>query len=406
VDPPTEEPTLPDHRPPAILLGGLHNALSLIRSLGRQGVEVSLLADSSRAPGRSRLCAGFMQPASDTQASWLEWLLSRPARDAVLLPCSDNGLDLVARHRAELVDHGYRPFEANDEVLLTMLDKQATYERARALGIDCPRTILLSDESLERVAGEIGFPCALKPLHAHVFGRHFRKKLVVIPDRAELDRVHGITSSLGLEMLATEIIPGPESSFCSYYTYIDADGSPLLHFTKRKTRQYPVRFGTGSYHHTLWDEEVAETGLRFLQGMGIRGLGNVEFKRDERTGALRLIEGNPRFTAATEILRLSGLDLAGFVYARLAGIPGPPVDGFRDNVYLWLPIEDTMAFLSLRKSGDITFREWIDSLRGREQHLPLWDWRDPLPSIASLGEMSVRFGRKLRQRRSGVRDAI
>ncbi len=393
-------------RPPAILLGGLHNALSLTRSLGRQGVEITLLADSSVAPAKSRLCSQVFRPAGPLQPGWLEWLLSRPSRGAVLLPCSDNGLELVARHRQELVDHGYRPFEADDDVLLTMLDKQATYERAREIGIDCPRTIPLSDETLERVDEELGFPCALKPLHAHVFGQHFRKKLVLIPDRAELNRVHGITSSLGLEMLATEIIPGPESSFCSYYTYIDSEGRPLLHFTKRKDRQYPARFGTGSYHHTLWDEEVAETGLRFLQGMGIRGLGNVEFKRDERTGALRLIEGNPRFTAATEILRLAGLDLAGFVYARLAGIPGPSVDGFRDNVYLWLPIEDTMAFLSLRKSGDITFREWIDSLRGREQHLPLWEWRDPMPSIAALGEMSVRFGRKVRDRRSAVRDTI
>src|SRR5690242_14647098 len=138
-------------RPPAILLGGLHNALSLTRSLGRQGAEITLLADSSTAPAKSRLCSRVFRPDGPVQPGWLEWLLSRPSRGAVLLPCSDNGLELVARNRQELVDHGYRPFEADDQVLLTMLDKQATYERARTIGIDCPQTLALTDETIERV---------------------------------------------------------------------------------------------------------------------------------------------------------------------------------------------------------------------------------------------------------------
>src|SRR2546421_12815733 len=54
-------------RPPAILLGGLHNALSLTRSLGRQGVEITLLPDSSVAPAKSRLGSQVFPPAGPVQ---------------------------------------------------------------------------------------------------------------------------------------------------------------------------------------------------------------------------------------------------------------------------------------------------------------------------------------------------
>ena len=71
--------------------------------------------------------------------------------------------------------------------------------------------------------------------------------------------------------------------------------------------------------------EVAELGLRFFQGVGLRGLANVEFKRDARDGRLKLIECNHRFTAPTGLLRAAGMDLPLFVYNRLTGRPLPAV---------------------------------------------------------------------------------
>jgi D-aspartate ligase len=84
----------------------------------------------------------------------------------------------------------------------------------------------------------------------------------------------------GHPMLVTEYVPGPDDQYRSYYTYLDHEGEPLVHFTKRKLRQYPTHFGLGSYHLTEWNPEVAELGLRFARGAGLRGLVNVEFKRD------------------------------------------------------------------------------------------------------------------------------
>jgi hypothetical protein len=56
--------------------------------------------------------------------------------------------------------------------------------------------------------------------------------------------------------------------------------------------------GNACYHLTDWNPEVGDLSLKLFQWVGLRGLANAEFKRDERDGKLKLIECNARFTAS------------------------------------------------------------------------------------------------------------
>ncbi len=368
-------------------------AVSVARSLGRMGVAVHAVGDAAWDPIQaSRHCSSFVDLGADTIEARLDWLEQRAPRPAVLLPCDDDGLELVALHRPRLLEFGYRPVEANDDVLLAMLDKHRTYELARLAGVPSPRTVTVREEAdVERAVAEIGFPCALKPLHSHLFAQHFsaRTKVWEVCTEAELRETLGRMVALGLEMLATEILPGGDDSFFSYYSYLDEHGEPLFHFTKWKLRQYPVRFGLATYHASRWDEETAQVGLRFFRGVGLRGIGNVEFKRDPRDGVLKLIECNHRFTAANELVRAAGIDVARLAYCRLAGLPPPRLDGFRDGVYLWNPVEDVRALLDYRRRGDLTVAAWARSLL-RPQRFPLLDLRDPGPSLRNWSRLARR----------------
>ena len=385
------------HSPPAIVLGGEAMAVSVARSLGRIGVEVHAVGDAVWDPvRRSRYCRTFTDLRGGGLDARLDWLERRAPRGGVLLPCDDDGLELVARHRSRLVELGYRPIEANDEVLLAMLDKHRTYELAREIGVPAPRTVTVRrDEDVERAAGEIGFPCALKPLHSHLFAQHFstRTKVWVVERKEELRETLGRMVELELEMLVTEILPGGDDRFFSYYSYLDERGEPLFHFTKHKLRQYPIRFGLATYHLSRWDEETAAVGLRFFQGVGLRGIGNVEFKRDPRDGQLKLIECNHRFTAANELVRAAGIDVARLTYRRLAGLPQAPLEGFRDGVRLWHPVEDARAFLDYRREGQLSLATWTRSLLHR-QRFPLLDMRDPMPSLGNYARMARRAVRR------------
>ena len=285
------------------------------------------------------------------QERWLEWLRGAPA-GSVILPCEDEGLELIAKNREMLLElgpgavRGGRRGAARDARQVT----RPTRWRGE-LGIESPLTFNVHTQDDIAVALErISYPCALKPVHSHAFARHFAgMKAFRVHNDDDMRAALARTVALGIEMIATEIIPGRDDQFFSYYSYIDEEGEPLLHVTKRKLRQHPIWFGSGCFHATDRNPEAAELGLRFFEGVGLRGLGNVEFKRDARDGRLKLIECNHRFTAATGLLRAAGLDLPLFVYNRLTGRPLPPVDGYRPGMTMWYPMRDLRAFAAYRR---------------------------------------------------------
>lgn len=381
---------------PAILLGGGAIAVSAARSLGEAGIPVHAIGDRAwDTVGYSRYCGSFTHVGSrEIERLYVDWLAGRPVGEAALLPCSDESLELVARRRDELVSLGYRPVHSNDEVLLAMLDKERTYRLAEEAGVPVPRRFLFAsikelDAQLETSGVE--FPCALKPLHSHLFARKFgsSKKVFYAADRTELIEAARSIETLGLEMMVTEVIPGPDDSYSSLYTYLDRDGEPLFLFTKRKLRQYPVGFGLATYHASTWEEDVAHMGLRFCQGVGVRGMACIEFKRDERSGELKLIECNHRLTLGSEVLRYAGLNLPLLIYNQLFDRPIPVADGYRTGIHLWVPLADARAFLTYRRRGELTWVGWIRSLLHRP-YFQLFDLADPGPSVALLWRRATR----------------
>lgn len=384
--------------PPAVVLGGQVTGLSVARSLAAAGIPVYVL-DQEKSPARaSRAVRQFVNVGTDRpQERMLEWLTAAEF-GAVVLPASDDGVELVARHRAELTAHGHRPVEANDDVLLAMLNKVQTYDLARRHGIAAPRIIRLVDqEGLEAALEHLEFPCVLKPDQSHLFARRGGggAKVLMVGDASELRREFAHFSALGVEMFVTEVIYGESDEFVSYYGYLDADGENLVNFTKRKIRQCPPGFGIGTYHETTIDPEVAATGLRFLRAVGLRGLGNIEFKQDARDGKLILIECNPRFTMSNELARIAGVDLALLSYHRALLRPVAPIEDYRVGLHLWDPVRDMRALRSYHRQGELSAGKWATSLLHR-QVFPAFRLDDPGPAIVRAGGM-IRAASSSRQ---------
>lgn len=384
--------------PPAVVLGGLTNALSVVRSLGRARVEVHAVGSAHSPVRYSRYCRTFTVMPPDQLADRLPaWLRTEAPAGAVLIPCEDEALELLANRGADLAAAGLRPLPSNPDAAVALLDKGRTYEIARACDVGTPRTFTLETrEDADRAAEEMSFPCALKPLHIHLFARHFHRKVIVVKSPEELRTAFDLTLRLGLSMLATEIVPGPEDTYWSYYAYVTDTGELELEFTKQKIRQYPVGFGGATYHVAHRCPDAVAAGRRFVRAAGVRGIACVEFKRDERDGELKIMECNARITAANELMRIAGLDLAMAAYRDAAGLEPVTQRGFRDGVRLWYPVQDMAAFASMRRSGDLSLLQWLLSLAHR-QHLPVFSVTDPQPSLRAMmrlpGRLRTRLGR-------------
>jgi predicted ATP-grasp superfamily ATP-dependent carboligase len=372
-----------------VLLGGAVTALSAARSLGAAGIEVTILSDGATdcLARRSRFCDHYVhyERTEPVQARWLEWLSGR--RGAVLLPCCDGGAEFIARRRAELVGAGHLPIEADEEALLLMLDKPHTYALAEQLGIGAPRTVTAysHEDATRALQTALTYPCAVKPTSSDALLRRApdfdKPKGNVVHNDTQLHAYLDGLLSVGVGALVTEVIPGGDDRYCSYYTYIDEHGEPLVQFTKLKPRQYPIGFGLGTFHVTKWLPDVADVGLRFFQGIGLRGFGNIEFKRDERDNELKVIECNPRLTMANGLAARAGVDFALLAYDRAVGHERPPIVTFRDNVCLWFPREDLRALGAYRAQGELTTGAWLRSI-AQVPHFPTFQWSDPVPSLA------------------------
>jgi D-aspartate ligase len=392
---------------PAILVGGRASALSAARSLSPAGVDVVAIGDPQIAAVRhSRHCRRFVgvESGPDVLRRWLRQLLA--LEPGIVLPCTDEALELVARHRADLVGRGHLVYDCDDELALAMLDKEQTYALAREVGLHAPRTASVRDEaSLERAAGEIGFPCALKPISPIEFRRVYgiRRKLFVAHDLNELRAAFAEAERFGLTMLLTEIVEGSDDAIWTYVTYVGRDGRPLITCSKRKLRQWPAHFGIGSYNVVQRDEEVVATGRTFVEGTGLRGFAAVELKRDARDGRLVLIECNQRFVNSSELLRAAGVNLALVAYEIAANRTPTPQPEPREETRLLFLVEDAKSFLELRRAGELSTAAWVGSLLHR-QRFPIFSLSDPLPSVTTNWTLiKGAVGRRVRRAARGRR---
>jgi D-aspartate ligase len=372
-----------DRLPPAILLDGRANQLSAARSLSAQGVEVYAINEPDSYIHQSRHCTGIALGGKDVEKVWAEYLLGPQAEHlhgGALLAFADAAIQFILHHRAALGER-YVLDDSNPEAQLAVLDKLSTYRIAQAAGVPTPGFWAVEQrDSLLELRDQLVYPVIVKPHLSHVFEARFGSKFVTAHSFEELVDAYAAAEQAGIAVLIMELIPGPDDRLCSYYTYLDERGEPLFHFTKRIIRRYPVGMGGGSYHVTDWIPEARDVALKFLRASGLRGLGNVEMKRDDRDGQLKIIECNARFTAANELVTAAGFDLPVFVYNRLFGRPQAPLTRYRVGLRLWSPVRDFYAFRQLQRAGELDWWSWLSGV-ARPQVFPLFRWTDPMPAL-------------------------
>ena len=390
-------------KPPAIVIGlDCVTGLQTARILAGHGVPVIGLA---KKPEHFACRTNAVQQVLQTDTSGpgliqtLEELGPGLAEKAVLFPCTDMSVSLLSRHRDRLTPW-YHLALPGPEVVETLMDKVRFSAFAQEAGLPVPKTFLLrSRREAEEAAGQLRYPCLLKPpMKTPAWEANTKAKVFRVEGAEELLALYDRASQWVDELVVQEWVEGPESNLYSCNCYFDRDSQPLVTFIAKKLRQWPPRVGTSSLGLEVRNDDVLDISLALFRRVGYHGLGYVEVKQDSRTGEYFIIEPNiGRPTGRSAIAEGGGVALLYTMYADLVGLPLPANREQRYQGTKWIYLrQDTRAAFHAWRQGELSLADWWRSWQGRKRYAVL-SWRDPAPFLHSLrGDLEAMLPKSAR----------
>jgi D-aspartate ligase len=373
--------------PLALVMGDV----DMVRALGVAGIPSAFFGyadDAARFSRHVRVSLPWIdqwERPDDIVDALLRLAGSLP-QPPVLFPQTDATLLLASRHR-ERLGRTLRLILADDDVIEQLVDKERFQALAESHGLPVPPAQRLRPEAgAPCPVLEIPYPVIVKPLTRAPAWAAFAGagKAVRVHDADEFRALWPQLAVLDTELLAQQLIAGPESRIESFHVYVDASGAIAGEFTGRKIRTFPADYGMSTAVEIVWLPDVAELGREVVGRLGLRGVAKLDFKRDAG-GRLHLLEINPRFNLWHYPGALAGVNLPAMVHADLTGRERPPARDAPGGVVWCDPLQDLRA----AHAAGIAPLAWLRWMRGcaicglaREDPLPflrgkLWPavWR-------------------------------
>ena len=392
------------HSTPALVCG----EIGLVRSLGELGIPVYVGSyyDDNIAYF-SRYCSKKVHFSHSLSRDFVDRLIAlgkEEGRKMVFFSDDDRAVLTFSRHREELAP--YYHFNLPDHSLVdAILDKRKFAALAEQAGLPVPRSFMPANEQdALRFASQISYPCILKPSHKDdwwdprfltVVGPY--RKAILCEDAAALLETYRKVIQINPTVVMQEYIDGDDLDLYSVNLYVDADQRPIASFIGHKLRVYPIHAGVGSLVETVKDEEIQRTALDAVRKLGLRGHVNIQFKRDRRTHALKIMEMHTRNSLWAYLATGSGLNITAVAYNHMIGSTSLPKNGLRYGVK-WIDFnKDFKALLDYRKSGEWTIGRWLATYRGKKV-FHVHSLKDPMPFLMdswflakrSLAQMNTR----------------
>lgn len=366
-------------RPLACVMG----SMDLVRPLGLAGVHSAVVA----RPGSPALFSRFTEAAfcrdefsehDEELVDALEHLGAAQREAPVLFYEEDAQLLLVSRYRRQLA-RALRFVIADPETVENLVDKSRFYALAERLALPIPATRRI-DPTDSPACLDLRFPIVIKPLMRSpawdaLADSH---KAIEVVNPAALQSLWPRLAGFGRDLLAQELVPGPEACIESYHVYVDARGSIAGEFTGRKIRTYPIACGHSTALEISDAADVRMQGRAATEKLNLRGVAKFDFKRAP-DGRLHLLEINPRFNLWHHLAAVAGMNLPALVYADLVGLPRPTMQPARAGTR-WCSV--WKDFPAARASG-VPMSRWVPWMLGCEAKSAV-SWDDPMPLVRSL----------------------
>ncbi len=366
--------------PRRVLIPDANNraALAVVRSLGRQGLEV-ITGRSGRwcLASASRFSKAVLEhPDPSREPERFADVVAAGVLDlgiGVVLPVADVPTSVVLSRRGSLPEE-VRVLTPPEDALRIAHDKARLTDLARTLDVPVPEGVLVAGDSLplDTVPRDLGFPLVVKPRRSRFVeeGRWVGASVAIARDAAELREILGRSKTLLMEgVLVQRRVPGEGRGVF----LLARDGRLVCAFSHRRIREKPPWGGVSTLCEGVAPEpELLGHSERLIAALRWSGVAMVEFKWDPATRRSWLMEINGRFWGSTQLAVASGIDFPWLLYQQ--EILGLEVRApkFREDVrLLWLLGDMDHFLIRLKRGGWRELRPALRDIARTRQHRTL-----------------------------------
>lgn len=366
---------------PAVVLGAGANGLGVARSLARARVPTWLLDIDPRRPEmftRASRPLAVRALHGEALVEDLERLADDVFRGThpVLFLTQEETVRTVSQFRERVANH-YRFALPARETVEALQHKEGFQRLAEQHGAPIPPLVHVRAPDDLPGLGRLHYPVVVKPGGRDAgYARQF-KKAYRVEDVAQATELVGRILPVMPDVVVQEWIEGPDSSiyFCLQHT--DRQGRVVASFTGRKIRSWPPQTG-GTASCTAAPEAHAElTRLteQFFRATGVVGMASMEYKRDARSGAFRMVEPTiGRTDYQEEVATLNGVNLPHAAWCSELGMAFPePVPAARPRVWR-VRSEDQQSAAAQKQPTR-------QGLEGASVVDAVWRMSDPMPGL-------------------------
>ena len=294
--------------------GNLRSALAVTRSLGRQGVAVTVADERRRSlAGVSRYCRDAIQVPSAARSpeAFLRAIhqVVERGKHRVLIPTDDIALSLISDARSRFEGLTVLPFPGAEVVQLAH-DKGGLMSLAEEKGIPVPRTVVVREPARPRAGRPArrlsrgGQGARLSPGGGRAMEKRGRE-LTTSTRAAELEAACRAVGEIIPFPLVQEYIPGDGRGVFALMNRDDSAPPSPTGGCARSRRRAASRCCRRA---SRWIPRCWSTPSGSSRRLKWHGVAMVEFKRDARDGVSKLLEINGRFWGSLQLSVDAGVD--------------------------------------------------------------------------------------------------
>ena len=276
--------------------GETWDAVKVLRCLSHvSGITAHVLAKTRLPQARlSRYCSSCHCHTSENDDDWIRVIRSivRSLRIDVVLPVTENGVELVARNRKAVSEFVAIPPLADSDIISMTQDKWSFQCYAIENGFPVPASVLIGKVGETSVASldinSIEYPALLKPTLLDG-----GSGIVKVKEPSDLAYAWNNGRIIkGCQYMLQSYLPGVV--FClGFYS----QGGQIISYTLWKTlltSSKRLYFSARAMEYVN-NEEVIELTIRLISAMKWDGIANIDFLVDSNNGSVKILDFNPRF---------------------------------------------------------------------------------------------------------------